>query len=175
MNPARWRKMTWVLAVWTGLCAVFLVVGVVVVLGKSCEGDLLGAAIAGDATCTSIALQGRGAAAADIGSRRALLWLIGFIILGVVWLLTREKKRLCPHCGEEVPKGLTACAKCGYDFVLSRNPAHPEGQAPVAATPAQAWYDDPERPGHKRWWDGTAWGVRDDEPPPVVAGQAGST
>ena len=34
----------------------------------------------------------------------------------------------------------------------------------VAAAPA-GWYDDSERPGHKRWWDGTAWGKRDDEHP----------
>ena len=29
--------------------------------------------------------------------------------------------------------------------------------------PPEGWYDDSERPGHKRWWDGTAWGMRDDE------------
>ena len=32
----------------------------------------------------------------------------------------------------------------------------------AAAAPA-GWYDDSERPGRKRWWDGTAWGIRDDE------------
>lgn len=47
------------------------------------------------------------------------------------------------------------------------------GQAAAAAEPAAAespqlaegWYNDPDRPGHKRWWDGTAWGRRDDEAP----------
>jgi hypothetical protein len=39
--------------------------------------------------------------------------------------------------------------------------------APASSVP-QAWYDDPERPGHKRWWDGATWGVRDDEHPSAV-------
>jgi hypothetical protein len=38
------------------------------------------------------------------------------------------------------------------------------GEQPAAAAP-EGWYDDSERPGHKRWWDGTAWGMRDDEHP----------
>ena len=36
---------------------------------------------------------------------------------------------------------------------------------PAAAHPPAGWYDDSQRPGHKRWWDGTDWGIRDDEHP----------
>jgi hypothetical protein len=25
-------------------------------------------------------------------------------------------------------------------------------------TPASGWYEDPTNPGHRRWWDGVAWG-----------------
>lgn len=48
-------------------------------------------------------------------------------------------------------------------------PVEPAEQAAVSAAqpPPEGWYDDSERPGHKRWWDGTAWGRRDDEPPPA--------
>ncbi len=35
--------------------------------------------------------------------------------------------------------------------------------ATETAQPPAGWYDNSERPGHKRWWDGTAWRVRDDE------------
>jgi Protein of unknown function (DUF2510)/zinc-ribbon domain len=38
---------------------------------------------------------------------------------------------------------------------------------PVVATPA-GWYDDSQRHGHKRWWDGAAWGMRDDEHPSLA-------
>jgi hypothetical protein len=37
--------------------------------------------------------------------------------------------------------------------------------APTATLLPEGWYSDSERPGHKRWWDGTAWGIRDDEHP----------
>lgn len=51
-----------------------------------------------------------------------VLWFFGFVILSIVWFMTRRKGRVCPHCGEDVKKGRTACQKCGYDFTLGRNP-----------------------------------------------------
>ena len=42
--------------------------------------------------------------------------------------------------------------------------------AAVASTPPEGWYDDPDRAGRKRWWDGAAWGMRDDEHPSMVSG-----
>lgn len=45
-----------------------------------------------------------------------------------------------------------------------------------AGGPPPGWYDDPERPGHRRWWDGTAWTDRSEPiapasgPPPAPSG-----
>jgi len=56
-----------------------------------------------------------------------VLWFIGFIILSIIWFMTRRRGRVCPHCGEDVKKGRTTCQNCGYDFTI--------GGKPPAATP----------------------------------------
>jgi RNA polymerase subunit RPABC4/transcription elongation factor Spt4 len=47
------------------------------------------------------------------------LWFIGFVVLSLVWLMSRPQRRLCPVCGEQVKKGLTICPKCGYNFAAA--------------------------------------------------------
>ncbi|MFR9676383.1 hypothetical protein [Streptomyces sp. TR02-1] len=45
-----------------------------------------------------------------------LLWALGDIILGVIWLITKPAKRECPACGNSVRKGVMQCRSCGFDF-----------------------------------------------------------
>jgi predicted amidophosphoribosyltransferase len=45
-----------------------------------------------------------------------MIWLIVFLVLSVIWFMTRRKGRICPQCGEDVRKGQTRCGKCGYDY-----------------------------------------------------------
>jgi ribosomal protein L37AE/L43A len=34
----------------------------------------------------------------------------------IIWLVTNKNQRECPKCGRRVKRGLTECAKCGYQF-----------------------------------------------------------
>jgi hypothetical protein len=56
-----------------------------------------------------------------------ILWFIGFVVLGLVWLMTRPRHRQCPRCGNDVKKGLTVCGSCSYDFAqaLTQSPVPP--------------------------------------------------
>lgn len=59
-----------------------------------------------------------------------VLWIIGFGFLSLMWFTTRPHSRVCPHCGEDVRKGLTACKSCGYDFTSGGKPPASEPTAP---------------------------------------------
>ena len=45
-----------------------------------------------------------------------VVWFGGTLVLGVMWLVTRPRKRQCPRCATGVKAGLTACPGCGYEF-----------------------------------------------------------
>ncbi|MDP9226837.1 MAG: zinc ribbon domain-containing protein, partial [Actinomycetota bacterium] len=60
-------------------------------------------------------------AGADVGTGIGVaflivLWFVGFVILSIIWLMTRPSHRLCPVCGENVKQGATVCKSCGHDF-----------------------------------------------------------
>jgi hypothetical protein len=53
-----------------------------------------------------------------------VLWALGDVILGVLWLVTNRKKtRPCPVCGSDVKKGVLSCRQCGYDFRAGAMPS----------------------------------------------------
>src|SRR5690242_14466132 len=101
----KWRKMTWVLLVWTAVFAVWIIGG------------------ASAADCGSEATQlNQDACAAGTGIGVALvfvLWFVGFIALSLVWFMTRPRGRDCPACGETAKKGQTQCRSCGFDFAAA--------------------------------------------------------
>ena len=104
-----WRKMTLVLILFTLLMAAWAIAG-------------------GSATdCGNITDEAeRIGCEAGTGIGVVLLffvWFIGFIILSVIWFMTRPKGRNCPRCGENVKKGRMECPSCGFDFKTVGQPA----------------------------------------------------
>ncbi len=106
MNPFRWRKMSWLIIIFTAAMLAWLV-----------------SAVGSQPACPpTVANCEAYQAGADIGSGIAasiifVVWLIGFFVLAVLWFMTRGRHRVCPVCGNDVKKGRSACRKCGYDFV----------------------------------------------------------
>src|SRR4051812_1750991 len=110
MNPLRWRKMTWVLNLWNLVFLIWIITAIADRASEDCP--------PGDELCINASDAGTGLGVAVI----ILLWLVGFIVLALVWLMTRRRGRICPHCGEDVKKGRTTCQKCGYDFTIGGKP-----------------------------------------------------
>jgi hypothetical protein len=102
--------MTWVLNIWNVIFLIWLIVGISDRASKNCPPN--------DHLCISASDAGTGIGVALI----IILWLIGFLVLSIVWFMTRRAGRVCPHCGEDVKKGRTTCKKCGYDFTTGTNP-----------------------------------------------------
>jgi hypothetical protein len=72
----------------------------------------------GDQLCRDASNTGTGIGVVVI----LILWFFGFIVLSLVWFMTRRPGRVCPHCGEDVKKGRTTCKRCGYDFTIGGKP-----------------------------------------------------
>lgn len=112
MNPLRWRKMTWVLVIFTVLMGAWIVAG----MGNTveCPPDVT--------NCDAY----RAGATVGQGLGVAVLfgvWLIGFLILSIIWFMTRPARRVCPVCGHEMRKGQTVCKTCGYNFAAIAQPS----------------------------------------------------
>jgi hypothetical protein len=121
MNPLRWRKMTWTLWVWTTIMFIWMIGGAATANNaKHCATD--SAVVSGILTqhqCTEASNAGTGIGVGLV----FFLWFLGFVVLGLVWFMTRRKGRVCPVCGDDVKRGFTACKACGHDFKAALTPA----------------------------------------------------
>ena len=102
----KWRWPTWLFLAW--------LIGGPIVIGALAVNSA--AARAGDYYEAGYQLGGAGD-----------LWILGVIVLPIVWWTTRSRIR-CPRCGGKVPKDALACPTCGYYPGLA--PAVPTGQCP---------------------------------------------
>jgi hypothetical protein len=101
------RKATWLVIIWNGLMALWVISGLSAV-EDTCAG-LSGSELQ---SCEIGANIGGGLGLALIG----LVWFVGFLITGAIWLMSRPQRRLCPTCGLSVKSGEVVCKRCGFDF-----------------------------------------------------------
>ncbi len=100
-----WRKMTWVLIIWTLIFTIWVIGGVNSTHCDRYASDLnQNACQAGTGIGVGIVI---------------FLWFLGFVVLSLIWFMTRPKGRECPACGERVKKGRTVCPGCGHDFAAA--------------------------------------------------------
>jgi hypothetical protein len=100
--------MTWAILAFNVLVVVWLTIRLTVNT-KNC-GGLTTSECAGMADVAHSAVAGI----------QIVLWVIGDIILGVLWLVTRGRSG--PACGRSVGRGLVRCKGCGHDFRVGLQP-----------------------------------------------------
>lgn len=76
-----WRKMTWALLLWTGLFAAWMIAAIADRASEECP--------PGDQVCIEASDVGTGIGVALI----FILWFIGFLVLSLVWLMSRPRER----------------------------------------------------------------------------------
>lgn len=153
MPRPHWRKMTWVLIIFTVIMFAWMI----------------GGGISAGSSCNDVAGQYQNAKQAGCEAGTALgvgalfgFWFFGFIVLSLIWFMTRPRGRDCPACGEKVKKGRTTCQGCGYDFAAALGQQEVDvGQAAVAMSPVSqvpaGWFPDPSHEARERYWDGAQW------------------
>jgi hypothetical protein len=74
----KWRKATWGLVIWSGLCVLWLVTGLnnVSQISTTSEAEAAGAAIGTGIGVTLI----------------FMIWFFGFIVGSLIWLMSRQKR-----------------------------------------------------------------------------------
>lgn len=108
------RKMTWLILLFNLLMLVLVISGVA--SGSHTSKANCGGLTTSD--CTAASHVGTAIGVVIL----IVLWALGDVILGVLWLVTNRRGRDCPVCGRPVKRGQVQCQKCGHDF----------RQAPVA-------------------------------------------
>ena len=104
MRFPKWRFMTWLILAFSGFMLWWAIAGTMsAAKNANCNGD--------EACQTGTAVGG----AIGVGFI-FVLWAIGFVILGIIWLMTRSRQRACPVCGNGVKNGHIMCRSCGHDF-----------------------------------------------------------
>lgn len=106
MRFPRFRVFTWIILVINALFLIWVIGGVSSAGSQACPPTL------SQEACLAAGQIGTGIGVALIVG----LWVAADIILGILWLITRPRRRDCPTCGNSIRKGVTVCPECGTDF-----------------------------------------------------------
>lgn len=120
-----WRKMTWAVLIFNAIMLIWLITSLTASTKGSCNG-LTVSECAGVSDVAHTAVAGI----------QIVLWVLGDLILGVLWLVT--KGRSCPVCGRSVRRGMTVCKSCGHDFAAPAPVAVAQGSSSPTAPPVKA-------------------------------------
>jgi len=157
--------MTWVVILWCVLMAVWIIAAL---SSSGPNTNCVHHLYLSKQTCESVSTAGTGIGVVILW----FVWFFGFIVLSLIWFMTRPKGRDCPACGEMAKKGHTTCQSCGYNFATAARGASAGavGQseallasgaaaAPIAPPPqvSAGWFPDPSGSGNERYWDGGTW------------------
>ena len=115
MRRPHWRKMTWVLIVWSGAILAWAIAGAAANECASQTGDAYLSAHSAQQACQA----GTGIGVAFI----LFVGFFGFAFFSLIWFMTRPKGRDCPVCGNKVKRGETACKNCSHDFAAAARAA----------------------------------------------------
>lgn len=102
-----WRVFTYVILAFNLLMLVWIISG-----AASAGGEATDCGTLDQETCEAAEAVGTGIGVVIL----FVFWVLGDIILGILWLVTNRSKRTCPACGSSVKKGLFQCSNCGHDF-----------------------------------------------------------
>jgi lysylphosphatidylglycerol synthetase-like protein (DUF2156 family) len=102
--------MTWVLIVWSVVMAIWIIGGIT---SAGSSNDCAHQTYRG--ACEAGSTAGTGIAAVALW----FIWFFGFLILSLIWFMSRPKGRTCPACGERVKRGRTICPGCQFDFAAA--------------------------------------------------------
>jgi hypothetical protein len=137
----KWRKATWALVIWTGLMALWIISGIAGV-SNNCAG------LSGDdlELCQAGTAIGGGIGITFI----FFIWFLGFVILGIIWLMSRPKENVIVYGpqGQQVTvteKEAQQRVASGWTYQPAAAPPVTPA-APAAPTPPPAPPDDPSAP-----------------------------
>jgi hypothetical protein len=105
----RWRLLTWAILGFTGVMGIVAVLSIVGAVGGSDCGRYPDGSPERSG-CEAGTVLGTGLGFGIV----FCVWFVGFVILGLLWLMFRPARRPCPVCGRELRQGQQRCA-CGFD------------------------------------------------------------